>query len=227
LGRKEVVRLSEIAKIQYVGGDNCYKIFLKTDPYGKGIAITSPIIDKACEKFNTENLPVLEQMIFANRYETQAKAVVNIEDLKYYVRKGNIFKLKKDFNTIWYSLLALVAVGLFVWVGVIGDQSEFRFIPIPIFLAGVYMGSRRSFFDVSNRTFNTSVFFFIGKSYRVEQFVNFRTVRNSVNGMYEHTSVELIFANEKGNQNTAKLIDIRNTKKIENFIAETKTVMGI
>jgi len=197
-GRKEVARFSEVAKIQYVDGDNCCKMFLKSDPYGKGITITSPIIGKEREKFNMETLPVLEQMVFANNIETQPKVRVNIENLKYYTRNNTIFKIRKDFTTIWSSFVVLLGVAIFIWM-YISKQSEL-FLPLFPILAGILGGSRRSFFDVSNRTFNTSVFFFIKKNYRLEQFVNFRTVRNTINGMYNDTSVELIFEDENGKQ---------------------------
>jgi len=225
-GRKEVARFSEIAKIQYVGGNNCYKIFLKSDSYGKGIAVTSPITGKESEKFNMETLPVLEQMIFANNIEAQPEVSVNIENLKYYTRNNTVFKVKKDFTTIWSSFVVLLGVAIFIWM-YISNQSEYLFLPFFPILAGIYGGSRRSFFDVSNRTFNTSVFFFIKKNYRLEQFVNFRTVRNTINGMYNDTSVELIFQDENGKQTSVKLRDFYRTKKIESFIAETKAVMGI
>jgi DNA-binding XRE family transcriptional regulator len=149
LGRKEVARFSEIASIQYVDGNNCCKIFLKSDPYGKGIAITSPIIGKVREKFDTETLPVLEQMIFANRIETQSTTIVNIENLKYYTRSNTVFKIKKDFNTIWFSFVVLLGVAIFIWL-YISNLSEYLFLPFFPILAGVYGGSRRSFFDVAN-----------------------------------------------------------------------------
>lgn len=225
-GRKEVAPFSEIASIQYVGGNNCYKIFLKSDPYGKGITITSPITGKELEKFEAENLPALKQMIFANHIETQSKAIVNIENLKYYTRKGNIFVIKGSGNLFGTILVVLIGLSLFIGLGIIGKQSEFLFVPIPILLCAIYMGTRNRFFDVSNRTLNV-VSLFGKKSYYFEQFVSFRTVRNSTNGIYDNTSVELIFIDDKGNQITAKLIDIRNTKKIENFFAETKAVMRI
>jgi hypothetical protein len=48
-----------------------------------------------------------------------------------------------------------------------------------------------------------------------------------MNGIYNDTSVELIFMDEKGKQRFVKLRDFYRTKKIENFIAETKLVMGL
>jgi hypothetical protein len=226
LGRKKVARFSDIDRIRYVDGDNCYKIFLKSDPYGKGIKITPPIEGKALAKFETEILPPLEQMLALENSEMQVKAVVRPENLKYYTRNNHIFKVKNNFYTIWYSFVALLAVSFFVWACVTGRQPEFRFIPVPIFLASVYMGSRRSFFDVERRTFNTSVFFFVRKNYDLSQFVNFRTVRHSVNGMYDHTSVELVFEDKNGKQRSIKLRDFRKTRKIESFIDETKAIMN-
>jgi hypothetical protein len=224
-GQKEAVRFSEIASVKYVGGANCYKIFLKSDPYGKGITITAPVTGKERERFETENLPVLQQMISVEE-TLPPPSSVELDKLKYYTRKGNIVETKRLRTVIWAFVLALIGLAVLILVSIVGNKSDYLF-PIPLLLAAIYQGTSRRFFDVSNHTFNTSAMFFFRKNYRIEQFVNFRTVRHTTNGMYDDTSIELIFVDEKGKENSVKLLKIRKTKKIESIIAETKAIMEI
>jgi len=43
--------------------------------------------------------------------------------------------------------------------------------------------------------------------------------------MYDGTDVKLVFLNDKGKEETVKLLNIRKTQKIEHFMQETKMIL--
>ena len=224
LGRKELVRFSEIQNIDYRAGTTpSYRIYLKSDPYGKGINLLSPA--KAVEEFDENIMPALKKMINLSA-SAPAELPVNLDKLKYYSRKGDVFTLIRRFEIGFNIFLFCLTSALLFW-GITSANKMIIFCSLAPLLVAIGLLTHTRKFDMKNRIFTHSILFVWQKSYRFEQFVRFLVVRNTMNGMYDGTDVKLIFLNDKGKEEAVKLLNIRNTKKIELFIQETKKIITL
>ena len=223
-GRRELVRFSEIHKIDLVTGTTpSYRIFLKKNMYGKGIKILSPVTPKAMQVFDENIMPALQKMV--NISETEKQLVINLDKLKYYNRKGNTFKLIRRFEIGWnIILLGLCAVG--INYGISSENTTLLYCMIPPTLIAIGLLTHTRKFDTENGIFTHSIALIWKKSYHLGQFVHFVVVRNSTNGLYTGSDVKLVFLNDKGKEKTVKLLNIRKSAKIEQFMQETKKIMS-
>ena len=222
LGRKELARFSEIQNIDYRAGTTpSYRIYLKSDLYGKGINLLSPA--KAVEEFDENIMPALKKMINLSA-SAPAELPVNLDKLKYYSRKGDVFTLIRCYEIGFNIFLFCLMSALLYW-GIISANKMIIFCSLAPLLVAIGLLTHTRKFDTKSRVFTHSILFVWQKNYRFEQFVRFLVVRNTMNGMYDGTDVKLIFLNDKGKEEAVKLLNIRNTKKIELFIQETKKIM--
>ena len=222
-GRKELVRFSDIQKIDFVAGTTpSYRIYLKSDPYGKGINLLSPA--RAVEEFDENLMPVLEKMIHLSA-PVLAELPINLDNLKFYTRKGNIFTLIRRYE-IGFNIFLFCLMTVLLYFGITSGNKALIFCPIPPLLIAICLLTHTRKLDAKSRVFTHSIAFVWQKNYRFEQFVRFLVVRNTMNGMYDGTDIKLVFRNDKGNEETVKLLNIRKTKKIEQFIQETKKIMA-
>ena len=223
-GRKELVCFSDVQNVQYVPGSTpSYRIYLKTDPYGKGINVLSPA--KAVEEFDANIMPALEKMLHLSA-SAPAELPINLDNLQYYTRKGDIFTLIRR-NEIGTNIFLFCLVAVFLYFGIRSGNSMLIFCVTPPLLIAVGLLTHTRKFDTQSRIFTHSIAFVWKKTYRFEQFDRFLVVRNTTNGMYDGTDVKLVFRNDKGNEDPVKLLNIRKTKKIEQFMQETKKIIAM
>jgi len=222
-GRKGVAHFSDIQNIEFRAGTTAsYRIYLKSDPYGKGINLLSPA--KAVEEFDEKIMPALEEMThFSN--SAPAELLIDINNLKYYTRKGDVFTLIRRYEIGFNIFLFCLTSALLFW-GIKSAENSIIFCSLAPLLIAIGLLTHIRKFDTKSRVFTHSIMFVWQKSYRFEQFIRFLVVRNTMNGMYNGTDVKLVFLNDKGKEETVKLIDIQKTKKIELFIQETKKIMA-
>ena len=223
-GRKELVRFSEIHNIEFVSGSPSYRIYLKSDPYGKGITLLSPATPKAIQTVDNYIMPALRKMVNIDAAATIQPPSVDVQNLKYYTRRSNVFTLSRRFEIGW-NIFLLCLVAAFLYPAITTQNTMLIFCVIPPMLLAIGLLSHTRKFDVESRIFTHSMMFFYKKSFRFEQFIRFLVVRTTLNGMYNGTDVKLVFQNDKGKEETVKLMNIRKSKKIELFIQETTAIM--
>jgi len=224
VGRKELARFSEIRNIELAGGSPSYRMYLKSDPYGKGINLLTPATPKAIQEFDQNLMPALQKMLHISDAEV-VQLPVDLANLKYYTRKGNTFTLLRHFEIGWNIFLLCLAI-LFLYLGVTTKNAVLIYCIIPMTLIAMGLLTHTRKFDTATKVFTHSIAFFYKKAYRFDQFIRFLAVRTSVNGMYSGTDIKLVFQNDKGKEETVKLLNMRKTKKIEQFMQETKEIMS-
>ena len=226
--RRSLARFSEVDRTRFVDGSSfAYRIFLKTDVYGKGIALTAPLSSpKYFKAFEEELLPLIRDMIFNGRGEGEAsKADAVIENYQYYNRTGNVFIVKRKGELIWSICLICIALSLFCFFYKHTDAA--RFMAVPMFFVGAGFLMRRRVLDTDSKTFIHSFWIFYRKVYKFDQFYNFNIVRISSYGAYDGTEVRIVFLiGDKKTQEVA-LRKFRQTQKIELFLNETRSILGL
>ncbi|MCL1868693.1 MAG: hypothetical protein FWF72_07125 [Paludibacter sp.] len=167
LGRKKIARFSEIAAVRYVGGSNAsYRIFFKSDPYGKGVGLLKPAPPNAQQTFKKNIMPALMKML--NLSESAAELPpINLENMRYYARKGNIFTVKRRWEIGYYTFLFCLTAGLLCW-GISSKNNVLIFCTIPPMLIAIGFLLHKRKFDVENHIFINSIAFFYKKMYRFE-----------------------------------------------------------
>jgi hypothetical protein len=245
-GRWKLVRFSDILQIKLVTGITSvsFRIILKKNKYGKGINLLSPVAPKAMQAFDTIIMPALKEMITLSKTEkqpvinipetdeptvidfseTEEPPVIDLDRLKYYTRKGNLFTLIRRYEIGWnIFLLCVCIVGIRYGITSANTTLIYCIIPPILVVTGLLTHTRK--FDTDNGIFTHTIAFVWKKSYRFEQFSHYAIVRNITNGFYNGTDVKLVFVNDKGKEETVKLLSLYKTGKIEQFKQETTAIM--
>lgn len=228
-------KLQGVNIITSMGSFN-FAIFTKANKYGRGINLSSGYgkdTDTNAVAFSNEVIPVIHQFLDAADPLPQEKTEM-ITDYQYFVSDGGIYTLKSSRIGLCCSGIALLAFGIhestaFAWihdVNIIGKLC----LTAGAIIFGILLISG-AFTKV---TFNTGTRMIERKSpirlgnyqFAFEHFVTFQTVRRTYNGIYSGTEVNIHFYRPGDKKERAmQLSTFRNTRKIERFIQEVKSIM--
>lgn len=224
--RKKLFPFSEIKSLRLIGGStHTYSIFSKNDPYGKGVSLTLGTNISRLSSFERNILPQINDILLPYLTETKEEtitAVINdIRSYKYYTVDRNIIKLNQ-YGIIHTLILIVLGLSVFI-VGIMSEDTKLLLIPLPMLLFGLTNWTRCKYFNKEDKTLNISYWFFIKKKYPLTTFQSFTTVRKTNYGVHDGTDVKMNF-DVKGNIQSITLRDFNQTKKIESFLSETKTI---
>ncbi|HEY8920775.1 MAG TPA: hypothetical protein VIM87_30265 [Chitinophaga sp.] len=220
---------------QQYGGFN-FRIFPKNNKYGKGIIISSGYgkeTDPNAIAFSQEVIPLIHEYIA--QYTPLAEHTNNtITAYKYFNEKAGVYILKNQKAGTIIMGIALLALGIHEctgtpWIKTDGTTGRIVFIVISLGLGLIFLlaAFTRILLNPAARTIERISPIGIGnKKYAFEDFSGFRTVRKSYNMIYAGTEVQMFFTPPNTKQPAVVVVStIRQSRKIERFIEEIKSIM--
>lgn len=220
---------------QQYGGFN-FRIFPKNNKYGKGITISSGYgkeTDPNAVAFSQEVIPLIHEYIA--QYAPLAEHTnSNITAYQYFNENAGVYTLKnKKAGTIIIGIV-LLALGIHectgsAWIQTNGTTGRIIFLLCCFGLGLIFLlaAFTRIILNPTARTIERISPIGIGnKKYAFGDFSGFRTVRKSYNMVYAGTEVQMYFTPPNVKQPNVMVVStIRQSRKIERFIEEIKSIM--
>ncbi|BAV04368.1 hypothetical protein SAMN05421788_11095 [Filimonas lacunae] len=219
------------------GGYN-YRIFSKSNKFGRGTAISSGYSkdsDKNAVAFSSEVIPLIHSYLDAAD-PLPAAQTTTITDYQYFtIEEGGLYKLKINKARVALLGLVFVAIGMYAFTGAgfVKDLNPIgkalvTFGPVILGLLVIAAAFTTVTFNTTTRTVERKSPIGINSmKLGFEQYINFQTVRKSYNGIYQGTDVILYFQKEAGSDKTKSLLlsTFRNTQKIERLMLEVESLL--
>ncbi|MBB5621125.1 hypothetical protein HDE69_002178 [Pedobacter cryoconitis] len=213
-----------------------YKVFSKENRHGKGILIScgySKLTNKNLIAYEEEVLPRINELVFSNR-PLHVKSPVF--DFQFFKEENGIYKVlfNKTGGLILGILLIALTFVILAYPDFMNDRETYKRLMVtylPLVLGAVFVNAffTSVSFDQGNRQIIYSTLGgAIRKTYSFDDFIQFLIVRKSMNFIYTGTEVKAILdIPGQGKTRQLILINFRNTKKIERFIDEANTILGL
>lgn len=220
---------------QQAGGYN-YRIFTRTDKFGKGTVIScgySKNTDPNAIAFTNEVIPLIHRFLDEVAPLPEQKAV-HISNYTYFTEADGVYTLKVNKAGGLLLGLPLLLVGIHectpaAWLTDVSTFGKLLVCIVPILMGIVFIAAA-----FTKTTFNTRTRMVQRKSpiglnnqkHPFEYFLNFQSIRKTYNGIYTGTDVIMYF--QKPGDSKAKgllLSSFRNTRKIERLMQEIESIM--
>ncbi|KIO77774.1 hypothetical protein TH53_07570 [Pedobacter lusitanus] len=213
-----------------------YRVFSKSDRHGKGIPISCGYAKQNNPNliaYEQEVLPRINELVFSNR-PLYVKQV--IYDFEFFKEENGVYKIthNKLAGMIFGFLLIALTIFILFHPGFMVNEPGYKrilvtYFPLIIGLVLVNAFFSSVSFDKNNRQIiDTTLGGLIKKVYSFDDFIQFQIVRKSTNFIYTDTEVKALIAiANKGKTKQLMLINFRRTKKIERFIDEANTILGL
>lgn len=240
--KNKTVAYDDIAAIESYGSNTGmnYRIFLKENRHGKGIAISSGYTSAqhtAAMVFRRELIPLLEQRVKAGSLQQEPVTGTTrnyITDFSYYKEQGNVYTLKTSHLPSLIIGLALFAWGIYALT--LGSGNHYKkasdaffatYFPLIIGFAFLVSCFTKTMLDKAGRKIILS---YAGGLYKKEyffsDFVRYLIVRKTTNMIYSGTDVRMEL--QPAGKTKTTVVTMRSfgkTRKIERFIEETNAIM--
>lgn len=220
---------------QQYGGFN-FRIFSKNNKYGKGITISSGYgteTNPNAVAFRQEVIPLIHEYIaqYAPLTEHTNSAITTYQ---YFNENAGIYKLKNKKAGAILIGIAMLALGIHectgtAWIHTNGTTGKIVAICFcfGIGLIVLLAAFTRVILNPAARTIERiSPIGIGGQKYSFNDFSGFHTVRKSYNMVYTGTDVQMYFTPPGAKQPSVMTVSsIRQSRKIERFIEEIKSIM--
>jgi len=220
-----------------MGGYN-YRAFPKRNKYGKGTVISANYGkdgDPNAIALTQEVFPVIHQYL-SQGYQTTSNVKTPITNFKYYNVNPPYYAIKK--NTVGSLIfgLCLLAFSIYAFINKSVTENSDTFHKVLLigatFIGGlglIFVAFTKIIFDTANQTVSRVNALGIGnRVYYFADFVNFQITRRTTNAIYSGTDINMYFQVPGASKQVPLVLkNIRNTKKIDLFLQETRAIMGI
>lgn len=217
------------------GGFN-YRIFTRTDKFGKGTVIScgySKNTDANALAFNNEVVPLIHQFLDAVAPLPQEKSVY-ITDYTYFTEADGIYTFKASKVGGLILGVPLLLLGIHectpaAWLTNVTTFGKLAVCIFPIAMGVIFIAAAFTTISFNTRTRMVARKSPIGinnQQHPFEHYLNFQSVRKTYNGIYTGTDVIMYF--QKPGDSKAKgllLASFRNTRKIERLMQEVTAIM--
>jgi hypothetical protein len=217
------------------GGYN-YRIFLKKDPHGKGVPVSSGFTKRNetnARAYASEVIPAIEHYLAYSRSgpETVSPPVTSFT---YYQKDQQLYIVKNSKPGKIFMSLVLMAISIFF----IANPAIFKYeesVQKYISIVGCMIGSlailavafTKITFDTYSKTVKRIMPLGLGtKQILFEDFTGFNIVRRTTNMIYSGTDIHMNFHPQGAKPYTLVVKRFRKTKKIERFLEETRTLLS-
>lgn len=219
-----------------IGGYN-YRAFTKKDKYGKGIIVSAAYgkdDDSNAIALNQEAFSIIRQFL-APGQQTSSSVKTPITDFQFYDVNLPYYTIKHKSKIVGL----LIGIGLIVFaVNEVFNKTITSGTMDTIFLVGggliggaaILIGAfTKIVFDTTNQVLSKiNPFGFGTQTYAIANFVNFQITRRTTNLIYAGTDINMYFKILGSDKQTAiKIRSFRSTKKIDQFLQETRHIMGL
>ncbi len=234
------VNFSDLEAISIVrnklGGYN-YRAFTKKDKYGKGV-----IVSAAYGKDDDPNAIALNQEAFSVIRQFLALSQQTIHSVKTSITNFQFYDVNLPYYTIKQkSKIVSFLIGICLVVFAVNELFNKTVtsgtIDKVLFIGGGFVGGAailigtftKIVFDTTNRVLSKiNPFGFGTQTYAITNFVNFQITRRTTNLIYSGTDINMYFKIPGSAKQTAiKIRSFRSTKKIDQFLHETRHIMGL
>jgi hypothetical protein len=213
-----------------------YRVFTKKNRHGRGIPISggySRQTNKNLIQYQQEALPRIDELVFSNRPPEVKQAIY---EFQFFKEEGGVYTITKNKTggLVFGVLLCALTIYALFHPEFMSDEVSYKrilvtYFPLLIGLALICACFTSISFDKNRRQIIVS---YLGgitrKEYSFDDFVRFQIVRKSTNFVYSGTEVKaLLNIPDKGKTRELFLRNFTGTKKIERFIDEASTILGI
>ncbi|MDN5288892.1 MAG: hypothetical protein JWR38_5166 [Mucilaginibacter sp.] len=219
-----------------VMGATSYRVFTKKNRHGKGIPISGGYTKQTNANlidYQQEVLPRLNELVFASRPPEVKQAIY---EFRFFKEEGGVYTITK--NKIGGLVIGILLCALTIYAlfhpEFMSDEVSYKRILVtyfPLLIGLVLIGAcfTSTSFDKNRRQIIVSYpGGIIRKEYSFDDFIRFQIVRKSTNFVYSGTEVKaLLNIPNKGKTRELFLRNFTGTKKIERFIDEASTILGI
>lgn len=220
---------------QAAGGFN-YRIFTRTDKFGKGTVIScgySKDTDRNAVAFNNEVVPLIHQFLDAVA-PLPAEKEVYISDYTYFTEADGVYTLKTSKVGGLVLGVPLLLVGIHectpaAWLTNVTTFGKLAVCIFPIAMGLIFIAAAFTTISFNTRTrmvARKSPIRLNNQEHPFEHYVNFQSVRKTYNGIYTGTDVVMYF-HKPGDKNAKGLLisSFRNSRKIERLMQEVASIM--
>lgn len=240
LGQRELIRFAEIHTVDFISESSMYsgfkpyggyyRIARKSDPVGKGIKILSNVAQEKSEAvdFYQNALPILLQYINGVQ-QTQAH-IKNPLEKKQYVKEKEpgifVFRHIRWLSILFWCFLLCIGImfgsdylknGIHEWVEA---AILIVFVVLPLFM--LLFRTKSTTIDKINNTITVQCWGGLLKKQRpLNTFSGFQYQRNTHNGIYTGTDLNMNFVNS----HPLAITDFYSTKKLHKAMSELNDIL--
>jgi hypothetical protein len=233
----DVAFVQEVTQTSYFGGSVGLRLKLKKDPYGKGVLLSLPYktTSKAYATIKQEVLPEVLSMLQQESEQPVQTATMPTADagsLQFYSTNGFEYTIymRSNLSRVLNALLAAVFIfaGCTFLMAPSTSPSDYAYMAF-IWFIGIVWFTRvfdKTVFDLSTRMVTVHQVFGLRKrSFPCDNFINFNILRQTHNGIYTGTTLQLQMRNAKGTVTTTGLRRFQKLGKLELCMEETRYLL--
>ncbi|KAA2239716.1 hypothetical protein F0L74_26350 [Chitinophaga agrisoli] len=214
-----------------------YRVFKKDNQYGRGTLIScgySKDTDRNAVAFNNEVVPAIHRFLDAVAPLAPAKQAEAITDYQHFTADGSVYTLKiKKIGLLVFGL-GFLFIGIHectpaAWVTETTTIGKLMMCVVPILFGVIFTAAAftKITFDTSARIVERKSPIMLGNHrFSFNEFSHFQTIRKTYNGIYAGTDVQMYFLEKSsGKAKSMLLTSFRNTRHIDRFVEEVKSIM--
>ncbi len=233
----DVAFVQEVTQANFFGGAISFRLKLKKDPYGKGILLSLPYktTSKAYATIKEEVLPSILSMLHQDSeqpVQTTTVPTADAANMQFYSTSGFEYTIymRSNLSRVLNALLAAVFVsaGFTFLMGTNTSSSDYLYM-MAMWGIGLVWFTRvfeKTVFDLSTRMVTVHEIFGLRKrTFPCDNFINFNILRQTHNGIYTGTSLQLQMRNAKGSVSTTGLRRFHKLDKLDQCMEETRYLL--
>jgi hypothetical protein len=224
------INFAEVGEIRFE--DWAYRIFKYWEKFANGIMISSLWLNKSTKDDYEKNiLPKIKDRIFTKQKE-YIKDNISSDSLQHWKNHNWMYSYQiKNIRDTWFKILILLCVG---WWTIISYKKVERLVIGCFIIFCLIIMIMTNFYKVIIDTYNHTItkqqiwlVSFLDTTYSLTTFQQYLVVKHRLNGIYTHTTVQMLFTNDKEKESSITLMTCYHRNSIDRLLDETTYIRSL